>query len=149
MDNEDFTSLQHRYLDERFRHLEDKIDSSIAHVKEMMQESKAAAQIAIERADIVDATTQKMSNEVRGQLKDQAELFIPKVEVYGRFEGVKVEMSNMRQDIVKLREAQSAQGGTASQAREGKMDARAVIVIGLTVAGLLIAAATFFGLRLK
>lgn len=140
---EDFTSLEHRYLDERFSSLEKMITTSISNQEKLSALAKDAADKALEKAEWLAAHNQQISNEFRGQLKDQAERLITRTEAITRFDTVDEKIAGLSKDIAELREFRSTYAGSISQRGESRTNNQWIIGICIALAGLVIAFAVY------
>lgn len=111
-----------KYLETRIVSVDDKHTASVLAVKEVSSATSAASEKAISKAEDAQKELNIKNNEFRGQLKDQADVLMPRSEANARFVNVdekltaiKVDFDRQmelnRKDIQDLRESRSSGQG--------------------------------------
>jgi len=139
----DFTALQQRYLDARFDHLEATLAAAVASQEKLAEVAKAAADRALDKAETLARHNQEVSNEFRGQLKDQAETLMGRRESLTRSDATDQKIDQLRGEIADLREYRSAMGGARTQQVDNRDLLRWGVIAAIMIAGVLIALATY------
>lgn len=101
-----------------------------------------SSQVAIDKAETAQKDKNQMMNEFRGQLTDQAATFMPRKEVEVMVNATQATVANvreeMRREVLNLQTYHSNQSGRRDQSAEDKGALNRSIIMGLTIAGLLI-----------
>jgi len=144
----DFTFLQHKYLDERFIFLEKMLSSTVLSQEKIATFSKEAAEKVLQKAESLAAHNQVISNEFRGQLKDQASTFITRLEVISRLENIDNKIVQTINEVNKLREYRVASMATVETKHIEKTNNEWMMGTVIALLSLLIAVvAIFFSLK--
>jgi len=140
----DFTPLEHRYLDERFESLEKMILSSVATQDKVAALTKDAADRALQKAEALAAHNQAISNEFRGQLKDQAETLMSRLESLSKFQAIEDKIELINKEVIELREFRSSYVGAVVQRSSSKVNNQYIVGAAIAIAGIIISIAVFF-----
>jgi hypothetical protein len=116
-----------RRYEDRFKAQDEKTTLALTASKEAIGKAESATE---KRFDAV--------NEFRGTLSDQAARLLPRAEADSRFANYDEKIANQQKDIQNLRESRSEGGGR-------QLSREYITGIGLTIAGLIIAAAVLLG----
>ena len=155
-------SATRNVLDERDRLYKERdearrvaVDAALTAVKEQTASSFAAAEKAILKAEEAQKEYNLRSNEFRGQLSDQARLFMPRSEAEAGVKQVSSELDRLREDvrrenegikkeIASLRETRSAVEAGSTKSKDNLAMVISIIstIISFFAAGLIITRGT-------
>jgi len=114
-----------KYLETRIVSVDDKHTAAVTAVKELSTSTSAASEKAILKAEEAQKELNIKNNEFRGQLKDQADVLMPRSEALSMIKNIEEKMANFkhetdskfdisRKDVQGLRESRSEGGGRSS-----------------------------------
>lgn len=105
---EDSICEHDRRYDERFNSMEKSFLTALQAQKEMFVADSISNQRSVAAALATQKELEVKNNEFRGQLKDQNETMIPRLEASQRFTSVDEKVEALRSEIAGLRESRSA-----------------------------------------
>jgi len=104
-----------------------RLDERIASIRESVKVAKESMDMRLDSM-----------NEIRGQLKDQANTFLPRVEYIGQHQALEQRFTHTDEDIRGLRESRATLEGKASQSSVMVAYIIAIVGIALSIIGLFV-----------
>ena len=111
----DFMDERDRRYEERFKAQEAAVTVALSSMEKITAATFASSEKAIDKAEAAQKDKNEMSNEFRGQLRDQADRFMPRLEAESKQNAMDDKIDALREEVARLREYRSQMGGRDHQ----------------------------------